>query len=109
MALARPAWEPVALARDELAGLYANRAQAQMALQAWPEGLLDAKCSVECKPVGNVKAWWRVGKCLAEMGRWEEAKGFLEKALDIEGKGSEGGKEILELMQEVEERIQRFA
>ena len=109
MALARPAWEPVALARDELAGLYANRAQAQMALQAWPEGLLDAKCSVECKPVGNVKAWWRVGKCLAEMGRWEEAKGFLEKALDIEGKGSEGGKEILELMQEVEERIQRSA
>lgn len=107
MALARPGWEPVALARDELAGLFANRAQAQMTLRAWPEALLDAKCSVECKGVGNVKGWWRVGKCLGEMGRWEEARGILEKGVEIEGVDGEGGKELMALMEEVEEGAKR--
>ncbi|KAL4890144.1 hypothetical protein BDV59DRAFT_185348 [Aspergillus ambiguus] len=107
MAFGRPGWEPVTLTREELAGLYANRAQAYMAQQAWPEGMLDAKCAVESKPMGNVKAWWRAGKCLAEMGRWEEAKTLLEKGLDIEGKASDGGKELGALLEEVEEGIKR--
>lgn len=109
MALARPGWEPVALARDELAGLYVNRAQAQMAIQAWPEALLDARCSIECREVGNVKGWWRVGKCLAEMGRREESREVLEKALEIEGKDGDGGKELLALMEEVEAALKRSA
>lgn len=109
MALARPGWEPVALARDELAGLYANRAQAQMALQVWPEALLDARSSVECRGFGNVKAWWRVGKCLAEMGRWEESRDVLEKALDTEGRDGDDGKELLALMEEVEAALRRTA
>lgn len=107
MAISRPSWEPVALAREELGGLYGNRAQAHMAQQAWPEGLLDAKSSVESKPVGNVKAWWRVGKCLAEMGRHEESKGFLVKGLEIEGRESEGGKELIGLLGEVEAALAR--
>ncbi|GJP89933.1 hypothetical protein CBS63078_5063 [Aspergillus niger] len=107
MALGRPGWEPVTLARDELAGLYANRAQAWMSQRAWPEGLVDARCSVESKPVANVKAWWRGGRCLVEMGRWEEAKGFAEKGLEIEGRVSEGGKELLGLLGEVEEGLKR--
>ncbi|OJJ48215.1 hypothetical protein ASPZODRAFT_1539819 [Penicilliopsis zonata CBS 506.65] len=76
MALGRPGWEPVGLARDELSALYANRAQAYMAQQAWPEGLIDARASVDCKPVGNVKAWFRAGKCLAEMSRGEGVAGI---------------------------------
>ncbi|KAJ5182635.1 hypothetical protein N7492_000251 [Penicillium capsulatum] len=107
MASSRPGWEPVALAREELGGLFGNRAQAHMGQQAWPEGLLDAKSSVESKPVGNVKAWWRVGKCLAEMGRYEEAKGSLTKGLEIEGRESEGGKELLGLLAEVDAALQR--
>lgn len=107
MGLSRPGWEPVAVAREELAGLYANRAQAQMAQQAWPEGLVDAKASVDSKPVGNVKAWWRIAKCLAEMSRYEEARKFLHKALDLEGKDSEGGKELLGLLQEVDSALLR--
>ncbi|KAJ5576197.1 Tetratricopeptide TPR2 [Penicillium sp. DV-2018c] len=95
MALARPGWEPVAVARDELSGLYANRAQAHMARQAWPEGLVDAKSSVDSKPVGNVKAWWRIAKCEAEMSRYAEARKFLVKALEIEGRESEGGRSCL--------------
>ncbi|KAJ5145781.1 Tetratricopeptide TPR2 [Penicillium bovifimosum] len=107
MALARPGWEPVAVARDELAGLYANRAQAHMARQAWPEGLVDAKSSVDSKPVGNVKAWWRIAKCEAEMSRYVEARKFLVKALEIEGRDSEGGKELVSLLGEVEEALAR--
>ncbi|PWY85850.1 hypothetical protein BO94DRAFT_557259 [Aspergillus sclerotioniger CBS 115572] len=90
MAIGRPGWEPVTLAREELAGLYSNRAQAWMSQRKWPEGLVDARCSVESKPVGNVKAWWRGGRCLVEMGRWEEAKGLVEKGLEVEGRGGEG-------------------
>jgi translocation protein SEC72 len=107
MASSRPGWEPVALVRDELAGLYANRAQAYMAQSAWPEGLVDAKISVESKPVGNVKAWWRGGKCFAEMGRWEEAKKLVERALEVEGKSGETGKELTGLLEEVEAGLKR--
>ncbi|KAJ5470524.1 Tetratricopeptide TPR2 [Penicillium desertorum] len=107
MALSRPGWEPVGVAREELSGLYANRAQAHMAVQAWPEALVDAKSSVDSKPVGNVKAWWRIAKCLAEMSRYEEARKFLHKALDIEGKESEGGKELFALLGEVDRALLR--
>ncbi|CAG8880669.1 unnamed protein product [Penicillium salamii] len=107
MGLARPGWEPVGVAREELAGLYGNRAQAFMAQQAWPEGLVDAKASVDSKPVGNVKAWWRIAKSLAEMGRYEESRKFLHKGLDLEGKESEGGKELFGLLEEVERALLR--
>ncbi|EKV14328.1 hypothetical protein PDIG_33440 [Penicillium digitatum PHI26] len=107
MGLNRPGWEPMGIAREELSGLYANRAQAQMAMQAWPEALIDAKASVDSKPVGNVKAWWRIAKCLAEMTRYEEARKFLHKSLDIEGKDSEGGKELFALLGEVDRALLR--
>ncbi|KAL4738411.1 hypothetical protein BDV11DRAFT_189697 [Aspergillus similis] len=107
MALARPGWEPVAVAREELAALYGNRAQAYMSQQMWVEGLVDARASVEGRPVGNVKAWWRGGKCLIEMGRWEEAKNFVSRGLELEGKNSEGGKELIQLLTEVEEGLKR--
>ncbi|PWY79136.1 hypothetical protein BO70DRAFT_397253 [Aspergillus heteromorphus CBS 117.55] len=107
MALGRPGWEPVTLARDELAGLYSNRAQAWMSQRLWVEGVVDARCSVECKPGGNVKAWWRGGKCLAEMGRWDEAREFVERGLEVEGRAGDGGKELLGLLGEVEEGSKR--
>lgn len=107
MALGRPGWEPATLTRDELSGLYANRAQAQMAQQMWPEGLVDAKCSVDCKGIGNVKGWWRVGKCMVEMGRWEEAKKLIDRGLEVEGRTGEGAKELLSLLEEIEEGIKR--
>jgi translocation protein SEC72 len=109
MGIARPGWEPVTLAREELSALYANRAQAYMAKQAWPEGLVDGKCSVDSKPVANVKAWWRIAKCLAEMARYEESKKFLAKGLEIEGRDSEGGKELIGLLEDVEKALLRGA
>ncbi|KAJ5933840.1 hypothetical protein N7454_006169 [Penicillium verhagenii] len=107
MALSRPGWEPVSLAREELAGLFGNRGQAHMGNQDWPEGLVDAKASVDSKPVGNVKAWWRIGKCLAEMGRYEEAKTFLVKGLELEGGATDGAKELGGLLVDVAAALQR--
>ncbi|OCL02434.1 tetratricopeptide repeat domain-containing protein [Glonium stellatum] len=84
MALGRPGWEPSGLVREEVSGLYANRAQAHMALQQWPEGAVDAECSVEMKKIGNAKAWWRRGKCLLEMGRLDEARDWIAQSLEFE-------------------------
>ncbi|KAB5550878.1 hypothetical protein GE09DRAFT_1123999 [Coniochaeta sp. 2T2.1] len=103
MALTRPAWEPSQLVREEVAHLYANRAQAHMAMQNWVEGGLDAECSVEAKRGGNAKAWWRRGRCLVEMGRLEEAAEWVGRGLEIEGEE----KELVELKVDVEGRLRR--
>ncbi|MCJ1435787.1 hypothetical protein MMC27_005162 [Xylographa pallens] len=86
MALTRLPWEPASIVRDEVAILMSNRAQAHMGLQSWPEGAADAETSVELKPApGNGKAWWRRGKCLAEMGRWEEAAEWIARGIETGG------------------------
>ena len=101
MALTRPLWEPQGLVRDEVAGLFANRAQAHMAVQNWPEGLVDAEASVEAKKVGNAKAWWRKGRCLLEMGRLEEAKEWVGRGLEMEGNEAD----LVGLLKEIEEKM----
>ncbi|KAI0847171.1 hypothetical protein F5Y00DRAFT_122248 [Daldinia vernicosa] len=101
MALTRPLWEPQQLVREEVAALYANRAQAHMGLQNWAEGAADAEASVEAKRVGNSKAWWRRGKCLAEMGRLLEAKEWVSKGLEMEG--NEG--ELVALLKDINVRL----
>ncbi|MCJ1286765.1 hypothetical protein MMC26_006111 [Xylographa opegraphella] len=86
MALTRLPWEPASIVRDEVAILMSNRAQAHMGLQAWPEGAADAETSVELKPApGNGKAWWRRGKCLVEMGRWEDAADWIARGIETGG------------------------
>lgn len=87
MAAERPAWEASGLVREELSTLYGNRAQALMAQQAWAEAAVDAETAVEMKKVGNVKAWWRRGQCLKEMGRLEEAAEWIKNGLDFERAG----------------------
>ncbi|EGD87751.1 hypothetical protein H112_04218 [Trichophyton rubrum D6] len=106
MALGRPAWEPVGLVREELSALYANRAQAYMQQQLWAEAWVDAQLSVECNEQGNGKAWWRGGKCLVEMGRWEEAQKWITKALDIEG-GGDFAKELNALMVDIHTGLEK--
>lgn len=85
MALGRPGWEPSALVKDEAGVLFANRAQAYMVARMWAEGAADAETSVELKRGGNGKAWWRRGRCLCEMGRWEEARAWVGSGLEVEG------------------------
>lgn len=105
MALTRPLWEPTGLVRDEVAGLYANRAQAHMALSNWVEGAIDAEASVEAKRVGNAKAWWRKGRCLLEMGRLEEAKEWVGKGLEMEGNETD----LAGLLKEIEQKASKLA
>jgi len=101
MALARPLWEPNQLTREEVSNLLANRAQAHMAQTNWAEGAVDAEASVEAKRVGNPKAWWRRGKCLLEMGRLPEAKDWVKRSLELEGKEPE----LVALLKEIDEKI----
>ncbi|KAI0551114.1 tetratricopeptide repeat domain-containing protein [Xylaria curta] len=105
MALGRPLWEPQGLVREEVAALYANRAQAHMALLDWPEAAADAEASVEAKRQGNAKAWWRRGKALLEMGRLEEGREWVRKALELEGEEAE----LAALLKDVEEKIVKKA
>ncbi|KAK4229775.1 hypothetical protein QBC38DRAFT_542989 [Podospora fimiseda] len=101
MALQRPPWEPQGLVREEVHQLYSNRAQAHMQLGNWPEGAVDAEASVTAKSQGNAKAWFRRGKCLMEMGRYQEAKAAVAQALEFEGEE----KELAELLKEIESKI----
>jgi translocation protein SEC72 len=98
MALTRPLWEPSGLVRDEVAGLYANRAQAHMAVSNWVEGAVDAEASIEAKKAGNAKAWWRKAKCLMEMGRIEEAKEWVVRGLEMDGNEAD----LVGLLKEIE-------
>jgi len=102
MALTRPPWEPSVLLRDELQQLYANRAQAHIGINSWPEALADVNASIDLKQVGNPKAHWRKGKCLKEMGRYEEAKEALEFGLEF---GSDG--ELAHMLKEVNETLSK--
>ncbi|KAM3068847.1 hypothetical protein ACMFMG_011009 [Clarireedia jacksonii] len=105
MALARPLWEPSGLVRDEVAGLYANRAQAHMAMSNWAEGAVDAESSVEAKRAGNAKAWWRRGKCLMEMGRLDEAKEWIGRGLEMENHETD----LVGLLREIEAKATKKA
>lgn len=96
-------WEPSGLIRDEVAGLYSNRAQTHMSLRNWVEGAIDAESSVEAKKIGNAKAWWRRGRCLVEMGRDEEARDWVLKGLEMEGSETD----LVGLLKEIEGRIEK--
>ncbi|KAF1833255.1 hypothetical protein BDW02DRAFT_570239 [Decorospora gaudefroyi] len=100
MALGRPQWEPSGLVREEVAGLLSNRAQAHMAQQHWAEGAVDAEASVEMKKGGNAKGWWRRGKCLLEMGRWDEAELWVKQGLEFEATEQD----LVSLKEEIEKR-----
>jgi translocation protein SEC72 len=103
MALTRPPWEPSQIVRDEASMMLSNRAQAHMALQSWAEGGVDAEASVELRRVANAKSWWRRGKCLLEMGRLDECKEWLGKALEVDSEEAD----LVALLKEVERRIEK--
>ncbi|MCJ1305794.1 hypothetical protein MMC08_008610 [Hypocenomyce scalaris] len=93
MSTTRPPFEPHQNTIAELSQLYANRAQAHLTLHNYPEAAADAETSVELKKAGNGKAWWRRGRCLVEMGRWGEAREWVERWRDAGDEGGEGEKE----------------
>ena len=106
IALTRPPLESSALLREEASLLYANRAQAYMAASQWAEGAADAACSVELKRQGNGKAWWRRGRCLVEMGRWDEARAWVEEGAREVEENADGGKELADLGKEIARHLE---
>lgn len=110
MAAARPGWEPMGLAREELAMLYLSRGAANASVQNWVEGLNDAECSLECKSgpaqgpngeriPGNPKAYIVGARCLMEMARWNDALEWLERAFEKEGgEGTDDHRELHHLL-----------
>ena len=88
--------------------LFANRAQAYMEGKEWALGAADAESSVSAKREGNGKAWWRWGRCLVEMGRWEDAGRVVEEGRVVEGEGAGKG-ELEGLKREVERGLERKA
>lgn len=116
MAADRPPWEPAGLVREELALCYMERANVHVLTRDWVEGFKDAECSTECKRgkqqgpqgqqlPGNPRAFTIGGKCLMEMGRWEEAVAWLERALELEGNDGPDGKEMTRLLGEAKEAV----
>ena len=89
--------------KDEVSLILCNRAQAHIALGNWPEGAVDAGTSVEMKRIGNGKAWWRKGRCLVEMSRWDEAQEWVSKGLEVEG----GDVELKTLMADIEQHMKK--
>ncbi|KIX05235.1 uncharacterized protein Z518_06107 [Rhinocladiella mackenziei CBS 650.93] len=116
MAAARPGWEPISRAREELALMYLSRAAAHASVQNWVEGLKDAECSLECKRgpgigpngekvPGNAKAYIVGGRCLMEMARWADAVEWLERAIQMEGKEGDDGRELTRQLAESKKHI----
>jgi len=104
MAKTRPGWEPAGLVREEIAALFANRAQAHMSMREWADGAVDALASVEMRAVNNTKGWWRRSKCLMEMGRFDEARDTAAKGLEF---GADA--DLLALRKEIESAMDKKA
>ena len=107
MALGRPPWEPAQIVRDELSVLLSNRSQSHIGLQDWPQAAVDAEASVECKAApGQGKAWWRRGRSLIEMGRVEEAREVIVRAIAAEG--GEASPELKSLLDDCDKKVERM-
>lgn len=118
MAADRPPWEPAGLVREELALCYMERANVHLLARDFAEGFKDAECSTECKRgkqqgpqgqqlPGNPRAFTIGGKCLIEMGRWEEAVAWLERGLELEGNEGPDGKEMTRLLGEARDALEK--
>lgn len=72
-----------------------------MTASQWPEGAADAACSVEMKRQANGKAWFRRARCLVEMGKWGEARQWVEEGKKEVEENAEGHRELMELGKEI--------
>lgn len=118
MATDRPPWEPAGLVREELAICYMERANVHVLNRDWVEGFKDAECSTECKrgiqqgpngqrAPGNPRAFVLGGKCLTEMGKWDEAVEWLARGIELEGADGPDGKEMQRLLDEAKEGLKK--
>ncbi|EGB12133.1 hypothetical protein AURANDRAFT_61474 [Aureococcus anophagefferens] len=67
----------------ELHVYYGNRCACYQQLRRWREALEDAEAATSIKP-GWAKGWARLGACLRQAGRGNEARAALAKAAELE-------------------------
>ncbi|EEB08785.1 ER protein translocation subcomplex subunit Sec72 [Schizosaccharomyces japonicus yFS275] len=73
MAASRYRWEPAALTAEETSTLLCNRAAAELALEEYPEALVDADAAISIRK-NYGKGYYRKAKALEAMHRFDEAK-----------------------------------
>ncbi|CAG8504395.1 13310_t:CDS:1 [Racocetra fulgida] len=83
MAFQRPVWEPCELTRRDVSTCLINRAAAHMAINSWLNAYIDAEWGIRIKP-DYVKGYFRKGKALMEMKRYDEAVQAFEIGLGFE-------------------------
>jgi translocation protein SEC72 len=99
LAWSRPLWEPLAFqfVREELAPILSNRSAAHVALEQYVEALVDAEIVTRLKADWS-KGWFRKGKALFGLSRFEEATKAYRKGLRY-GSNSE---DLLQALKEAE-------
>jgi len=85
MALQRPFWEPHELTEQEVSVCLSNRSLSYIGLEQWVDAYVDAEWSIRIKPDFS-KAYFRKGKALMGMKRYEEAVHAFEIGLEFEPK-----------------------
>lgn len=88
MAFQRSVWEPHALAKEELSVCLSNRAAAYLALEAWVDAYVDALSVVKAKRDWS-KGYFRMGKALVGLKRFEEALEAFKLGLGFDPKSEE--------------------
>lgn len=85
MAFQRPFWESHELTEREVSVCLSNRSIAYISLEQWVNAYIDAEWGIRIKPDYS-KAYFRKGKALMGMKRYEEAVHAFEIGLEFEPK-----------------------
>lgn len=99
LAWSRPLWEPLAFqfVREELAPILSNRSAAHVALHDYVRALVDAEIVTQLKTDWS-KGWFRKGKALFGLQRFEEAIKAYHKGLRY----ADNNEDLLEALKEAE-------
>ncbi|RIA92545.1 hypothetical protein C1645_62473 [Glomus cerebriforme] len=85
LAFQRPFWESHELTEQEVSVCLSNRSTAYISCEQWVNAYVDAEWSIRIKPDYS-KAYFRKGKALMGMKRYEEAVHAFEIGLEFEPK-----------------------
>ncbi|PKC69920.1 hypothetical protein RhiirA1_116066 [Rhizophagus irregularis] len=85
MAFQRPFWEPHESTEQEVSVCLSNRSLSYIFLEQWVNAYVDAEWGIRIKPDYS-KAYFRKGKALMGMKRYEEAVHAFEIGLEFEPK-----------------------
>ncbi|KAI8096304.1 uncharacterized protein BX664DRAFT_323589 [Halteromyces radiatus] len=96
----RPLWEPLAFqyVREELSPILSNRSAAHLALKNNVDALVDAEMVTRLKREWS-KGWFRKGKALLAMTRFEDASEAFQTGLRFDHESEELQKALAEVDQ----------